>query len=177
MTVYRQFLTFAISRLIGALASAPPASAQDQNPTAAVKRSLESSNQIPPEHPPGHQGMVKAGEGYFSPDGSTIIYPGGAARTIRFYQIYTQPLDQAASRTADQHRPRPHDLRLFLARRQAHHVRLEPSRPASVRHGGSSTQAARRRQKIRHSAALQVGLRSAHGHFLRPISTGKILAN
>jgi Tol biopolymer transport system component len=37
------------------------------------------------------RGMVKAGEGYFSPDGGTIIYqaqPPG----YPFYQIYTQPL-------------------------------------------------------------------------------------
>lgn len=37
-------------------------------------------------------GMVKAGEGYFSPDGRTVIYqavPSG----YPFYQIYTQPLD------------------------------------------------------------------------------------
>src|SRR5688500_4034385 len=37
------------------------------------------------------RGMVKAGEGYFSPDGHTIIYqaePPG----YPFYQIYMQPL-------------------------------------------------------------------------------------
>ncbi len=37
-------------------------------------------------------GFVKAGEGYFSPDGETIIYQA-IRREYPFYQIYTQPLD------------------------------------------------------------------------------------
>lgn len=37
------------------------------------------------------QGMVKAGEGYFSPDGSTIVYQAQPL-DYPFYQIYTQPL-------------------------------------------------------------------------------------
>lgn len=36
-------------------------------------------------------GFVKAGEGYFSPDGATIIYQAIRAE-YPFYQIYTQPL-------------------------------------------------------------------------------------
>ena len=37
-------------------------------------------------------GMVKAGEGYFSPDGKRIIYQA-VPRDYPFYQIYTQTLD------------------------------------------------------------------------------------
>jgi TolB protein len=37
------------------------------------------------------RGMVKAGEGYFSPDGKTIIYQA-VPKGYPFYQIYTQPL-------------------------------------------------------------------------------------
>lgn len=37
-------------------------------------------------------GMVKAGEGYFSPDGKTIIYQA-IPQEYLFYQIYKQPLD------------------------------------------------------------------------------------
>src|SRR6476660_2439138 len=36
-------------------------------------------------------GFVKAGEGYFSPDGRTIIYQA-VPQGYPFYQIYTQPL-------------------------------------------------------------------------------------
>lgn len=38
------------------------------------------------------KGMVKAGEGYFSPDGKTIVYQAQPL-DYPFYQIYTQPLD------------------------------------------------------------------------------------
>ena len=36
-------------------------------------------------------GMQKAGEGYFSPDGQSIIYQA-VPLDYMFYQIYTQPL-------------------------------------------------------------------------------------
>ena len=36
-------------------------------------------------------GFVKAGEGYFSPDGRTIVYQAVSA-DYPFYQIYKQPL-------------------------------------------------------------------------------------
>jgi Tol biopolymer transport system component len=35
--------------------------------------------------------MVKAGEGYFSPDGKTIIYQA-VPQGYPFYQIYKQPI-------------------------------------------------------------------------------------
>src|SRR5262245_40569458 len=40
-------------------------------------------------------GFVRAGEGYFSPDGKTIIYQA-VPKDYPFYQIYTQPLDAPA---------------------------------------------------------------------------------
>src|SRR6266480_600516 len=40
-------------------------------------------------------GFVKAGEGYFSPDGKTIIYQA-VTEEYPFYQIYTQPLEEGA---------------------------------------------------------------------------------
>jgi Tol biopolymer transport system component len=40
--------------------------------------------------------MVKAGEGYFSPDGKTIVYQAQPL-DYPFYQIYTQPLSPAAA--------------------------------------------------------------------------------
>jgi Tol biopolymer transport system component len=40
-------------------------------------------------------GFLKAGEGYFSPDGKTIIYQA-VPKDYPFYQIYTQPLDAPA---------------------------------------------------------------------------------
>ena len=41
-------------------------------------------------------GMVKAGEGYFSPDGKTIIYQA-VPKEYPFYQIYKQPLAGGSS--------------------------------------------------------------------------------
>ena len=54
-------------------------------------RSGLDRKQDPVEHPPGDQRHVKAGEGYFSPDGQTIIYQAEPL-DYPFYQIYTQPL-------------------------------------------------------------------------------------
>jgi Tol biopolymer transport system component len=43
------------------------------------------------------QGMVKAGEGYFSPDGRTIVYQA-VPQDYPLYQIYTQPFDGGPAR-------------------------------------------------------------------------------
>jgi len=40
-------------------------------------------------------GMLKAGEGYFSPDGNHIVYQA-VTKDYPFYQIYTQPLNDSA---------------------------------------------------------------------------------
>jgi Tol biopolymer transport system component len=74
--------------------AARPIFAQDPNSAAANKsttaasvesRFLTNIRQIT-------SGMVKAGEGYFSPDGRTIIYQA-VPQGYPFYQIYTQSLD------------------------------------------------------------------------------------
>ena len=41
-------------------------------------------------------GFVKAGEGYFSPDGKQIVYQA-VSKDYPFYQIYTQPLQAAGT--------------------------------------------------------------------------------
>jgi TolB protein len=43
-------------------------------------------------------GMVKAGEGYFSPDGKQIVYQA-VTKEYPFYQIYTQPLEAKTGET------------------------------------------------------------------------------
>ena len=71
--------------------------------------------------------FVRAGEGYFSPDGKTIIFQaeekdGGNP----FYQIFAMNLAtgaHAASAPASARRPA-----LLLARRQEDHLRQQPSR-------------------------------------------------
>jgi Tol biopolymer transport system component len=64
-----------------------------QEPTAPALSPLESKflanlRQVT-------QGMTKAGEGYFSPDGRQIVYQAVPAE-YPFYQIYSQPLDGSA---------------------------------------------------------------------------------
>lgn len=46
-------------------------------------------------------GTVKAGEGYFSPDGRTIVYQAQPL-DYPFYQIFTQPLSSAAGQTGSE---------------------------------------------------------------------------
>ena len=57
----------------------------EENPTASIEsKYLKNIRQVT-------SGMVKAGEGYFSPDGKQIIYQA-VPLDYPFYQIYTQPL-------------------------------------------------------------------------------------
>jgi tricorn protease-like protein len=67
---------------------ASPIFAQEAKPQTAAEsvegRYLKNIKQIT-------RGMVKAGEGYFSPDGKTIIYQA-VPQDYPFYQIFTQPL-------------------------------------------------------------------------------------
>jgi Tol biopolymer transport system component len=70
-----------------------PASGQEAEQTAKDSASAKSS--LEPTYLQNirqvTRGMVKAGEGYFSPDGQTIIYQA-VPEGYPFYQIYTQPL-------------------------------------------------------------------------------------
>jgi Tol biopolymer transport system component len=61
-----------------------PAMAQDVSVSPLEGKFLSSVRQVTRD-------FVKAGEGYFSPDGKTIIYQA-VPREYPFYQIYTQPL-------------------------------------------------------------------------------------
>ena len=79
--------------LLGCVAADVPAWAQGQKPadsgipadgTSVEPKFLKNIRQLT-------TGMVKAGEGYFSPDGSQIIYQA-VPQGYPFYQIYTQPL-------------------------------------------------------------------------------------
>ena len=117
-------------------------------------------------------GFVKAGEGYFSPDGKTIIYQA-VPKDYPFYQIYTQPLD-GGDAAAGQHRPRPHDVQLFLARRQADPVfassHLDPQ-PQPDRRGRAQAAGRRRRQPAAAGATSGTSIRTWTSS--RPISTAR----
>ncbi|MCO6457816.1 MAG: PD40 domain-containing protein [Pirellulaceae bacterium] len=66
----------------------PRATAQETPPSAKPSvegRYLNNVRQVT-------TGFEKAGEGYFAPDGRTIVYQA-IRREYPFYQIYTQPLD------------------------------------------------------------------------------------
>ncbi len=67
------------------LVAAGHVAAVGQEPDASVEtKSLHNIRQVT-------TGLVKAGEGYFSPDGGQIIYQA-VPHDYPFYQIYTQPL-------------------------------------------------------------------------------------
>jgi Tol biopolymer transport system component len=77
--------------------TAPPA----PSPTASPNNAPNNAPALPPTLSPLEaehlsslrqvtQGMVKAGEGYFSPDGRDIVYQA-VPQNYPFYQIYTQP--------------------------------------------------------------------------------------
>ncbi len=70
----------ALVALVAALGFSASAAAQD----AVEGKYLSNIRQLT-------SGFVKAGEGYFSPDGKTIIYQA-VPRGYPFYQIYKQPL-------------------------------------------------------------------------------------
>lgn len=59
--------------------------AADPEPSELESKYLTNLRQVT-------DGFVKAGEGYFSPDGKTIIYQA-IRQEYPFYQIYTQPLE------------------------------------------------------------------------------------
>jgi tricorn protease-like protein len=71
--------------VIPAREQAPSAAAVSKATSASIEaKFLKNIRQVT-------SGMVKAGEGYFSPDGSAIIYQA-VPQGYPFYQIYTQPL-------------------------------------------------------------------------------------
>jgi len=64
-------------------------------PAAGAGSELERRFLSPPAQVT--EGLEKAGEGYFSPDGRRIAYQG-VPRGYPFYQIYVQPFDAVATR-------------------------------------------------------------------------------
>jgi len=81
---YRQPIRIGIILLIVTLVSFAGTRA-DESSDSVESQYLSNIHQVT-------SGFVKAGEGYFSPDGSQIIYQA-IARDYPFYQIYMQPLD------------------------------------------------------------------------------------
>jgi TolB protein len=73
-----------ICLVAGMLLAAMPLPAQEPSLSDHEKKYLSNLRQVT-------EGFEKAGEGYFSPDGKTIIYQAIRSE-YPFYQIYTQPL-------------------------------------------------------------------------------------
>src|SRR5205814_2653860 len=88
-TVQRQFLILAGMALVMS-----PVCGQD----STEAKFLSNTRQVT-------SGFVKAGEGYFSPDGKQIIYQAQPL-DYPFYQIYTQPLRGAGVSPASSIRPK-----------------------------------------------------------------------
>ena len=65
----------------------PPATPSESTPPSIESKFLKNIRQLTFD-------FTKAGEGYFSPDGKTIIFQA-VPREYMFYQIYTLPLDGA----------------------------------------------------------------------------------
>ena len=109
------------------------------------------------------RGMVKAGEGYFSPDGKHDHLSGRAAGLSVLSDLHAAA--RRGERTAArQHRPRAHDVQLFLPTGKrilfASAISIHSCRKPRSRHASSK----RKTSASRHAPALPVGLRSVHGH-------------
>ena len=79
--LYVHCIRFLAGTLCGLLLIAATANSQD----SVEREFLSNVRQVT-------DGFEKAGEGYFSPDGKTIVYQA-IRREYPFYQIYTQPLE------------------------------------------------------------------------------------
>ena len=90
MTIHSHALTVAIAVCLLTTASQGADSIEDQY--------LGNVRQVT-------HGFVKAGEGYFSPDGGTIIYQA-VPQGYPFYQIYTQSLTGGTPKLISTGRPR-----------------------------------------------------------------------
>ncbi|MEX2139534.1 MAG: biopolymer transporter Tol [Pirellulales bacterium] len=95
MMLHRQCKAYSVACLLfGAIASALPTWGQVTETTTTKEQSSAASSLEPTFLHNIRQvttGMVKAGEGYFSPDGGTIIYQA-VPQGYPFYQIYVQSL-------------------------------------------------------------------------------------
>lgn len=83
LALFTAFLPVSVASLLSAALLVGPAVAAEGD--SVEKKYLSNVRQVT-------DGFEKAGEGYFSPDGQTIIYQA-IRREYPFYQIYTQPLE------------------------------------------------------------------------------------
>ena len=111
-------------------------------------------------------GFVKAGEGYFSPDGKTIVYQA-VPQGYPFYQIYKQPLAGGEPQLLSTGRGRT-TCSYFSPDGKRISVRFEPSRSEALGDRREGAQAAgRRRHAPGRRRRYSVGLRSLHGYLRR----------
>lgn len=82
------WLTSTATVMALSLLTSVPLAAEDSVASEAEGKFLSNVRQVT-------SGFVKAGEGYFSPDGKSIVYQAQPL-DYPFYQIYTQPLDSEA---------------------------------------------------------------------------------
>lgn len=75
----------AVSAVVGVLVSGPVRVSAQEAPAKLEAKYLANIRQVT-------SGLPRAGEGYFSPDGKSIVYQAYPIG-YPFYQIYTQPLD------------------------------------------------------------------------------------
>ena len=144
--------------------SAVGLAADTASPTAEPKpsiepRTLSNIRQLT-------SGYTKAGEGYFSPEGRTIIYQA-IADPYPFYQIYSQSLAGGKAKLLSTGRgkttcsffcPDGHGI-LYAS------SHLDPQ--ISIATEDAEPQASGRRRQERQASPLPVGLRSQHGDFFR----------
>ena len=83
------------------VAAQPPASVRTADPTKEAAESIEKKFLTNVQQVT--RGMVKAGEGYFSPDGKTIVYQAQPL-DYPFYQIFTQTLNAGGTQDGVPHR-------------------------------------------------------------------------
>ena len=103
--------------------------------------------------------FVRAGEGYFSPDGTKIIFQAEEKDTGNpFYQIFMQDLT-TGKLPPRQPRRRPDDLRLLPPRRQEDHLRQQPPDPDAKKHQAAEYKQREDDRAEGHPPPLLVGLR------------------
>ena len=115
--------------------------------------------------------FVRAGEGYFSPDGEQDHLPGrGKRRATRSTRCssWTWTTRQVPPRQPGR---RQDDVRLLLARRQEDHLRQQPSRPGRQEALRRRDEPPRRRTQAPESAAAISGTSTRTWTSSRPTST------
>ncbi len=126
-------------------------------------------------------GYVRAGEGYFSPDGQTIVYQAIAA-DYPFYQIYTQPLDgggvEAAARLVSTGRGRttcsffsPDGMRILYASSHLDPQLSETEERERQRQAEDAKRGVRRRYDWSFDPHYDIFEADLHGRVLRRLTS------